>query len=314
MKIQVRTLVLAGLTMVCGWRFSAGQAEMKAVATEPPKGFAEAIVLWPGGAPLARGTDEGDVPELFSYPAPGAGPHAAVIVMPGGGYNHLVMEKEGAVEARWLNERGVSAYVLEYRLFPKYLYPAPLLDGARAVRYVRANASKLGVKADAIGVWGFSAGGHMAGYLAAIHDAGKAAAGEAVERVSSRPDFAILSYARLTMSADVPRNGSMEDLIGPKPTQEIIDAIDPGKHVTKDASPSFIYSTGGDMSVDPLNASVFYEALKRAGVPVELHIFQLGPHGTGMAQTLKPELKELAVWPLLLENWMRQNGWISDGR
>ena len=100
----------------------------------------------------------------------------------------------------------------------------------------------------------------------------------------------------------------------PKPTQEIIDAIDPGKHVTKDASPSFIYSTGGDMSVDPLNASVFYEALKRAGVPVELHIFQLGPHGTGMAQTLKPELKELAVWPLLLENWMRQNGWISDGK
>jgi acetyl esterase/lipase len=276
----------------------------------PPAGSKETLVLWPQGAPLAVGKAEGDIPKLYSFPAPGAGPHPAVIVMPGGGYTHLVNEKEGAVEARWLNAHGVSAFVLAYRLSPAYHYPAPMLDGARAIRYVRANAARLDVEPGKIGVWGFSAGGHLAGYLAAIHDAGEPKAVDPVERASSRPDFAILSYARLTMNDDVPRKGSMDTLIGEHPTQAAIDAISPDKHVTKDTSPSFIYSTGGDQSVDPLNASVFYEALKRAGVPVEAHIFQLGPHGTGMAQTLKPELHELSIWPTLLANWMTQNGWM----
>jgi acetyl esterase/lipase len=278
----------------------------------PPAGSQQTLVLWPQGAPLATGKAEGDIPKLYSFPAPGAGPHTAVIVMPGGGYLHLVNEKEGAVEARWLNAHGVSAFVLAYRLSPAYKYPAAMLDGTRAVRYVRANAAALGVAPDKIGIWGFSAGGHLAGSLAAIHDAGDPKASDPVERASSRPDFAILSYARLTMSGDVPRKpDSMSSILGPHPTQAAIDAISPDKHVTKDTSPSFIYSTGGDQSVDPLNASVFYEALKRAGVPVELHIFERGPHGTGMAQTLAPELHELAIWPTLLANWMMQNGWMS---
>ena len=91
----------------------------------------------------------------------GAGPHAAVVVMPGGGYTHEVMPQEGALEARWLAAHGVSAFVLEYRLSPAYMYPAQMLDASRAIRYVRAHAADLGVKPDAIGVWGFSAGGHL---------------------------------------------------------------------------------------------------------------------------------------------------------
>ncbi len=105
---------------------------------------------------------------MFVYPATGEGVHSAVIVMPGGGYTHLAIEKEGGAEARWLNEHGVTAFVLEYRLGPRYHFPSPMLDGARAVRYVRSHAAELGVAKDRIGLWGFSAGGHLAGYLAAV--------------------------------------------------------------------------------------------------------------------------------------------------
>ena len=286
-------------------------AQTPVTQTTPPAGSTTVLPLWPTRAPLQTGDTEGDIPRLYTYPAPGAGPHSAVIVMPGGGYTHVVVEKEGAAEARWLNARGVSAFVLVYRLSPAYRYPAPLLDGARAIRYVRANAATLGVDPAKIGIWGFSAGGHMAGYLATIHDAGNPTSADPVDRASDRADFAILSYARLSMDSSIPRNGNMESLLGDAPTQAQIDSIDAVKHVTADTSPSFIYSTGGDKSVDPLNASAYYEALKRAGVPVELHIFELGPHGTGLAQNLTPPVPELGIWPQLLAAWMRQNKWMK---
>ena len=113
-------------------------APVAATRTAPPPGFTQTIVLWPAGAPLAHGTTEGDIPKLFTYPAAGAGPHSAVIVMPGGGYTHLVMPQEGAQEAQWLAAHGISAFVLEYRLSPAYVYPAPQLDASRAIRYVRS--------------------------------------------------------------------------------------------------------------------------------------------------------------------------------
>ena len=151
----------------------------------------------------------------------------------------------------------------------------------------------------------------MAGYLATLHDNGDPSSTDAVERAGDRPDFTILSYARVSMDPAIPRNGNMESLLGDNPTQAQIDAIDAVKHVDKDTSPSFLYSTVGDKSVDPLNASTYYEALKRAGIPVELHIFERGPHGTGLAQNLAPELAELRIWPQLLASWMRQNDWMK---
>src|ERR1700742_2254277 len=132
----------------------------------PPKGFGSIELLWPGGAPGAVGKAERDVPKLYCYPAPGPGPHTAVVVLPGGGYTHVVMEKEGGVEARWLNDHGVSAYVLQYRLNPADRYPTPMIDGLRAVRFVRSHAKAWGLREDPIGIWGFSAGGHLAGSLA----------------------------------------------------------------------------------------------------------------------------------------------------
>jgi acetyl esterase/lipase len=285
--------------------------------TAPPAGFAQTIVLWPNGAPLAQGTTDGDVPKLFTYPAtttgPGSGPHSAVIVMPGGGYTHEVMEQEGAYEARWLAAHGVAAFVLEYRLSPAYVFPAPMLDASRAIRYVRAHAAELGVKPDAIGVWGFSAGGHLSSYMATIHKPGDSTAADPIERVSDRPDFAILSYAPLSMELYA-RMGiaPLKTLIGEHPTQQAIDAVDPVKHVSAETSPCFIYSTTGDKTVDSRNAAEFYIALKAAGGPVELHIFELGPHGTHMGEGLAPALHELTVTPALIANWMQLHGWMPD--
>jgi acetyl esterase/lipase len=278
--------------------------------TAPPPGFTDKIVLWPNGAPGAKGTTDGDIPKLFTYPTSGPGPHSAVIVMPGGGYTHLVMPQEGALEARWLAAHGVAAFVLEYRLAPAYLYPMQSLDVSRAIRYVRSQATELGVKPDAIGIWGFSAGGSLAGYAATIHDAGNPAAADPIDRVSDRPDFEIASYGRLDMSVPL-ANGTlpMESILGPHPNQAAIDAIDPVKHVTADSSPSFIYSTTGDKTVDSRNAAKFYVALKAAGVPAELHIFELGAHGTHMGDdpTSAPELK---VTPTLIANWLQLHGWM----
>lgn len=281
-----------------------------ATTTKPPSGSVRVVVLWPEGAPGALGKGDGDVPKLYLYPATGEGVHSAVIVMPGGGYTHLAIEKEGAVEARWLNAHGVAAFVLEYRLGPRYHFPAPMLDGARAVRYVRSHAKDLGVAKDRIGLWGFSAGGHLAGYLATVNDGGQAAAADPIDRASDRPDFAILSYGRFSMDESIPRKTNLEGLIGEHPTAALVETVSVVRHVTKKTSPCFIYSTTADQTVNSLNSTALYDALKRAAVPAELHIFERGPHGTGMAQGLK-NLPELAIYPTLLANWMEVHGWMS---
>jgi acetyl esterase/lipase len=279
--------------------------------TKAPQGAARAVVLWPAGAPEAIGKEDGDVPKLYVYPATGPGLHAAVIVLPGGGYTRLMTEKEGAVEARWLNAHGVTAFVLEYRLGPRYRFPAPMLDGGRAVRYVRSHAREMDVAEDKIGLWGFSAGAHLAGYLAAVHDRGASKADDPVDRASDRPDFVIVSYGRFSMDDSIPRKGNMDGLLGKNPTRAMLDAISVVRLVTRDTSPCFIYSTTADQTVDSLNATAFYDALKREGVPVELHIFERGQHGTGMGQGLKG-LPELAIYPTLLENWMEMHGWMAE--
>ena len=177
--------------------FAAGHAQAPASARRttgmgdpPPLGFAKVVTLWPGAAPLAKGSAPIDVPKLYYYPPLAAGVRSAVIVLPGGGYTHVWMEKEGGLEARWLAAHGVAAFVLQYRLSPAYRYPVPMLDGARAVRYVRSHAAEYGVAPDRIGVWGFSAGGHLAGYLATAPIERDKTSPDPVERVNEHPDFA----------------------------------------------------------------------------------------------------------------------------
>jgi acetyl esterase/lipase len=294
--------LVAGCVVAC---FGVGCAAVSATAstavkpaqatmTKPPAGYTRMVVLWPNGAPGAVGKGDEDVPKLFEYPAASAGTHSAVIVLPGGGYTHLAIEKEGGAEARWLNEHGVTAFVLEYRLGPRYHFPSPMLDGARAVRYVRSHATELGVAKDRIGLWGFSAGAHLAAYLATVHDAGAGSAADAIDRMSDRPDFVVVSYGRFSLDESIPRTTNMEGLLGDHPTQAMLDTVSVVKLVTKDTPPCFIYSTTADQTVSSLNATAFYDALKRAGVPAELHIFERGWHGTGMATGLKA-LPELAI-------------------
>jgi len=307
-----------------------GAKQIVPTIQKDPSGYSRVVVLWPGGAPGALGNRDVDTPKLYLYPvreedrARGErqeqrgereprGERAAVIVMPGGAYRTLVMEKEGAAEARWLNEHGVEAFVLEYRLGPKYHFPAPMLDGARAIRYVRSHAAELGIAADKVGVWGFSAGGHLAGYLASVNDAGDPRSADPEERVSDRPDFAILSYARLSMDASIPRPTNLEALIGEHPTQAMINEISINRRVTRSTAPSFIFSTSEDQQVNSLNATAYYDALKRAGVPAELHVFERGPHGVGLGQGLKT-LPGLSTLEPLVENWMEMHGWIGPDR
>jgi len=258
---------------------------------------------------MAKGNTPDDTPKLYYYAPTTTGVHSAVIVMPGGGYMHEVMEKEGGAEARWLASQGVTAFVLKYRLAPEYRYPVPMLDGARAVRYVRSHAQEYGLDPNRIGVWGFSAGGHLAGYLATAPIVSDKKNSDPVERVDAHPDFAIFSYARLSMESTVPRSGNMEALLGQKPRPEMIDAVSIVRHVTKETSPSFIYSTTADQQVNSMNSTAYYDACKREGVPVELHIFEQGAHGTGLGQKLKG-MPELEIWPVLLQHWLELHGWM----
>ncbi len=288
-----------------------GQTAAAAVPAEDqaPQGYASVEPLWPAGAPGAVGTAPVDVPKIYSYPASGPGPHAAVVVIPGGGYLHVVTEKEGGVPARWLAAHGVSAYVLQYRLSPRYMYPYPLNDGLRAVRYVRAHAAEWHLRPDAIGVWGFSAGGHMAGWLSTLDAAGKTAAADPIDQMSGHPDFVVLSYGRVDLDSKIPGTFGMTVLTGPGAPDDVVDAIDPIKHVSGGTSPTFIYATENDEKVNSQNATHYFEALQGAGVPAELHIFQQGPHGTGMGQNL-PAAPELAIWPTLLQHWLQIHGWM----
>jgi acetyl esterase/lipase len=288
-----------------------GAFAQTAHVTPVPSGSGRVIVLWPEGAPGAHGKAEGDVPKLYCYPAANNPTHTAVIVMPGGGYTNLVVEKEGSVAAKWLNEHGVTAFVMTYRLGPEYGFPAPMLDGARAVRTVRSQAAAFGVDPAKVGLWGFSAGGHLAGYMASIHDGGKAGAADPIDRVSDRPDFVVLAYGRFSMDNGIPRAGNMDGLLGAHPTQAQLDAISPVLHVTKDNSPAFIYSTTADQTVNSRNATAFYDVLQQTGIPVEMHIFEGGPHGTGLGQNIKG-VGEVAIWPTLLAHWMQMHGWMGE--
>jgi acetyl esterase/lipase len=265
--------------------------------------------LWTDSAPGAVGNTPEDTPHLEIFPAPGDGPHTAVIVAPGGGYTSLAYGKEGAFIAVWLNKQGISAFVLTYRLSPRYHYPAPILDGERSVRWVRANAAKYHVDPAKIGFWGFSAGGHLTGIVGTHFDAGNPSASDPIDRVSSRPDFCISSYGGLTLDPAIAKPTAMRPMMGDNPPQSVLDDMSPEKHVTPQTPPFFLYATTSDEKVPVLSSIVFYTALVRAGIPAaEMHIFQEGPHGTALGE----KYKTLSIWPTVLADWMRENNWLPQ--
>ena len=275
--------------------------------TPPVPGAEKTVLLWFTGAPGALGEEDTDKPSLTIF-IPAVNPtKTGVVIAPGGSYQHLSMEKEGFAVARWLNERGVAAFVLKYRLGPQYHHPTELGDAQRAIRMVRANAGAYGVAEGHIGMWGFSAGGHLAATAGTHFDTGRIDTTDDVEKKSSRPDFLILAYPVITLLEPSAHNGSRKYLLGENPDPALIQSLSAETQVTSQTPPTFLFSTTDDKTVPIANSVMFYEALVKAGVPAELHIFQLGAHGAGLA----PANPQLNVWPDLVIKWMRERGYAA---
>jgi acetyl esterase/lipase len=266
------------------------------------------IPLWPGGAPGALGTEDRDIPTLSVYlPNANQGTGAAVIVCPGGGYGNLALNHEGRQVANWLNSLGVAAFVLKYRLGPRYHHPIELGDAQRAVRLVRAQATELSVDPARVGIWGFSAGGHLASTASTHFDAGSANDSDPIQRAGSRPDFAILAYPVITFKAPYVHEGSRRNLLGESPDPELVENLSNELQVTSRTPPTFLFHTNEDKGVPAENSVMYYLALRKAGVAAEIHIFERGPHGVGLAMR-DPALSQ---WPVLLVNWMRGQGLLT---
>jgi acetyl esterase/lipase len=268
-----------------------------------------AIPLWANGAPGALGATAADQPQMTPYlPPAGTANGTAVVIFPGGGYQHLSMEKEGSDVANWLAGVGVTTFVVRYRLGPSYHHPTMLGDAQRAIRIARARAGEWSVDPHRLGVIGFSAGGHLASTTGTHSDPGNASSTDPIERASSRPDFMLLLYPVITMRADsVTHAGSRLNLLGPSPTAELERLLSNETQVTAQTPPTFIVHTEDDRTVPVQNALLFYDALKRNGVQAEMHVFEHGPHGFGLA----PADPVLSVWTALCETWMRRHGWLT---
>lgn len=252
------------------------------------------VLLWPDGAPQADGSEDIDQPALtMHFPSEGKSNGTAIVVNPGGGYRHLASDYEGLQVARYLNRMGVTAFVLRYRLRPKYEPDVALLDAQRAIRFVRANADSLGVDPGRIGIMGFSAGGHLASAAGTIYDDGDADSTDPIERVSCRPDFLGLIYA--VISNDL----FSREVTGYRPTDGLVNSQTP---------PTFFVQTHEDSVVVPTHSLAFYQALLEAGVQAEMHVFGYGAHGLGLGIG-DPEFAE---WPGLFNGWLKRTKLLTD--
>ena len=296
------TVTLAGATSA-GWIQAQAAAPVTQQAKPNPNAEPETILLWPDGAPGALGQEDGDRPTLTIYRArqPSG---ASVVVAPGGGYGALASNHEGRQVANLLNAAGVTAFVLKYRLGPRYHHPIELGDAQRAIRLVRARGQEFGLASDRIGMMGFSAGGHLTATAGTHFDAGKADASDPIDRVSCRPDFLILAYPVISFDPAIAHGGSVRNLLGENPDPKLIEDLSNDLRVTPQTPPTFLFHTNADTGVVAENSVRFYLALRRNKVPAELHIFENGPHGVGLALG-DPALSQ---WPVLLTNWLRGRG------
>ncbi len=252
-------------------------AAAPARAGDPP-----VLPLWPNGAPGALGNDAKDIPTITTFLSdPALATGAAMVICPGGGYGGLA-DHEGAGYARWMAAHGIAGVVLKYRLGSAgYRHPAMLNDAARALRLVRAKAEEWKLDAKRVGIMGSSAGGHLAATLLTHFDAGDAGDADPIERLSSRPDLGVLCYAVITMGPDT-HQGSKQNLLGKDPAPELVTLLSNELQVTAQTPPCFVWSTEEDKTVKVENSLSFALALRKAGVPFDLHIYEKGGHGMGL--------------------------------
>jgi acetyl esterase/lipase len=282
-----------------------------------PRDFARRELLWPDGAPGAQGAARGDRPELFYYlPPAGTATGAAAIVAPGGSYAHTGgLRPEAFPTARWLAEQGIVAVVLRYRVSGDgYAHRDFLADGRRAVQRVRAQARELGVDPGKIGFVGFSAGGHLAGFVAtACPQDADANASDPLERVSCRPDFIVMVYPVVTLDDRWAHQRSKRSLLGAEPATPQLEAeLSLEKRVTAAAPPALLVHSRHDRKVMFHNSELYDEAARAAGAPSRLHLYADGRHGVGLAQ--RPGMPQMAGWPAAMLAWLRELGVLPAGR
>lgn len=281
-----------------------------AFALEAQEKMPTPVPLWPEGAPGALGNESpADQPRITPFPAPkvaGHETHTAVLILPGGSYAHLATDHEGLQVAKWLNNLGVSAFMLEYRLGPKYHHPIEMNDAKRGLRWVRSHAAEYGYDPNRVGVWGFSAGGHLASTLGTHFDSGDPAAADPIDRFSSRPDFLILTYPVIGPLGPASVS-SFDNLLGKNADPALRDELTNDHRVTAQTPMTFLVAADDDKAVFPENSANFYLALRKASVPAEMHIYLHGGHGFGLA----PFDPVLSSWTARLADWLRVNGWLA---
>lgn len=267
------------------------------------------IYLWPNGAPGALGNTPADKPVMYAFLPKKRSTSAAILVIPGGGYEHVAIGHEGFQIANWLNQQGMAAFVLDYRVAP-YHYPVEIEDGVQAMRLIRSHAAEYGIDPNRIGVWGSSAGGHLASSLGthcgnpANPIPGQVAVPDLVgSPVSCRPDFMVLAYPVIGMQEPVTHHGSMVNFLGPHPAPGLARKWSNQYAVTATTPPTFIFSTTNDPVVPVQNEIDFYQALVNHHIHAELHIFDYSNHGCGLCGSIVP----LRVWPSLLRTWLIDN-------
>jgi acetyl esterase/lipase len=268
----------------------------------------QVIRLWTGSAPAALGSDDSDIPALTAFlPRTMTASTPAVVICPGGGYRNLASNHEGRQIANYFDSLGVAAFVLRYRLGPRYHHPVELGDAQRAIRTLRAHATDWQLDSARIGIVGFSAGGHLAMSASTIFDAGDPRAPDAIDRVSSRPDFVVLGYPVISMVAPWTHKGSRQNLLGDAPDESLARKLSGELAVTRNTPQTFIFHTADDAVVPVENSVYYFLALRQAGVPVEMHVFENGPHGVGLAN----DNAALSPWSTLLATWLRSRGLIK---
>lgn len=267
------------------------------------------ILLWPDGAPGALGTADQDRPTLTPYLAEStASNQAAIVICPGGGYGGLA-SYEGEDYALYLNQHGVAGFVLKYRLGTHgYRHPRMLEDAARAVRWVRAHAAEWKVDPKRVGIMGSSAGGHLAATLMTHFDAGRPDAADPVERESSRPTLGILCYPVISLQPGLTHEGSKRNLLGSSPSEDLVRLLSNELQVTRETPPCFLWHTWEDQAVKVENSLEFAAALRKAGVPFDLHIYQKGGHGVALRD--KPPFRNPHPWARDLVFWLTAQGFV----
>ena len=264
------------------------------------------IQFWDDSIPgYDQSINDPEAPSLEPYLLDNGRENSVIIVFPGGGYTKRAAH-EGTPVALWLNSIGISSFVLHYRV-AQYRYPYPLLDAKRAIKFIRFNSDKFKINPDRIGILGFSAGGHLACMCATLPDYGENNPDDPVEKVSSKPNALILCYPVISFKKFY-HKGSMVNLLGENPPDELRELLSGENNVSKDTPPTFIWHTSDDQGVPVENSLLFASSLRRFDVPFELHIFQSGRHGLGLAK----DNPEIGIWTELCENWLRKINFIGQ--